>query len=162
MAVAATPLAYRGLVGKWPRIGNGRLAHGDTRAALAGKRGLHVRESIRLEKPLDEVYRFWRQLENLPRIMTHLEQCHRSWRWTIALGRQGAGESAGRMGRPDHQRSRTQGHRLAVAPRCRCRDRGIGQLLERTGGTKHAGVGPPSVCGVGRTSWGVGRSPVRS
>jgi hypothetical protein len=25
-----------------------------------------VRESIRLEKPLDEVYRFWRRQENLP------------------------------------------------------------------------------------------------
>jgi uncharacterized membrane protein len=33
-----------------------------------------VRESIRLEKPLAEVYSFWRRLENLPRFMTHLEQ----------------------------------------------------------------------------------------
>jgi uncharacterized membrane protein len=73
LAVAATPLAYRGLVGEWPRVANGRLARGDTRAALAGERGLHVRESIRLETRLDEVYRFWRQLENLPRFMTHLE-----------------------------------------------------------------------------------------
>jgi uncharacterized membrane protein len=74
LAFAATPLAYRGLVGEWPRFRNGRLASGDTRAALAGERGIHVRESIRVERPLAEVYRFWRQFENLPRFMTHLER----------------------------------------------------------------------------------------
>lgn len=72
LAIAATPLAYRGLSGVWPRA-NGRTAD-DTRVALAGNRGIHVRESIRLEKPVSEVYRFWRNLENLPRFMTHLKQ----------------------------------------------------------------------------------------
>jgi len=57
--------------GSWPR-GNGQ--HGDSRAALSGDRGVHVRESIRLERPIDEVYRFWRRLENLPQFMTYLEQ----------------------------------------------------------------------------------------
>jgi uncharacterized membrane protein len=71
IAVAATPLAYRGLAGSWPAFTNGR---GDTREALRGARGIHVRESIRVEKPLEEVYRFWRRLENLPRFMTHLER----------------------------------------------------------------------------------------
>jgi uncharacterized membrane protein len=41
---------------------------------LSGDRGIHVRESIRLEKPLDEVYRFWRRFENLPRFMAHLKR----------------------------------------------------------------------------------------
>ena len=44
------------------------------RIALAGDRGVHVRESIRLELPVAEVYRFWRRLENLPRFMTYLER----------------------------------------------------------------------------------------
>jgi len=35
---------------------------------------VHVRESIVLEQPVAEVYRFWRRLENLPRIMSHLEK----------------------------------------------------------------------------------------
>jgi uncharacterized membrane protein len=60
---------YRGLVGDWPRT-NG--ARDDTRNALAGHRGIHVRESITLEKPVDEMYRFWRRLENLPRFMSNL------------------------------------------------------------------------------------------
>ena len=44
------------------------------RAALGGERGVHVRESIRLEVPVADVYRFWRRLENLPRFMTHLDR----------------------------------------------------------------------------------------
>ena len=34
---------------------------------------MHVRESVRLEKPVDEVYRFWRNLENLPKFMNYLD-----------------------------------------------------------------------------------------
>jgi uncharacterized membrane protein len=73
LAVAAAPLAYRGLAGSWPG-GNGHGQQGDTRAALSGDRGIHVKESIRLERPIDEVYRFWRRLENLPQFMTYLEE----------------------------------------------------------------------------------------
>ena len=71
MAAAAAPLAYRGLTGQWPGLSNG---HTDTRTALAGDRGIHVREAIRHEVPREEVYRFFRQLENLPLFMTHLQQ----------------------------------------------------------------------------------------
>jgi uncharacterized membrane protein len=69
-ALASAPLLYRGLTGEWP-IANGK--HTDTRTALGGDRGLRVRESIRVEVPLEEVYRFWRRLENLPRFMTYLD-----------------------------------------------------------------------------------------
>ena len=80
LAAAATPLAYRGLVGDWPSFLNGHANNGHghgpggARIALAGDRGVHVRESIRLETPIEEVFRFWRQLENLPRFMTHLDR----------------------------------------------------------------------------------------
>jgi len=67
-AAAATPFAYRTLSGKWP------FENADTRSALAGHRGIHVREAVRIEKPVSSVYAFWRQLENLPRVFTHLEQ----------------------------------------------------------------------------------------
>jgi uncharacterized membrane protein len=74
LAVAATPFAYRVVVGDWPSLETQRGHRSDTRWALAGDRGIHVRESIRLETPLHEVYRFWRDLENLPRFMSHLER----------------------------------------------------------------------------------------
>lgn len=38
-----------------------------------GKRGMHVRKSITINRPIDEVYAFWRNFENLPRIMSHLQ-----------------------------------------------------------------------------------------
>jgi uncharacterized membrane protein len=71
-AMAATPLAYRAISGRWPEIARRFVPSDDTREALAGNRGINVRESIRLEKPIDEVYRFWRRLENLPSFMNHL------------------------------------------------------------------------------------------
>ena len=73
LAAVATPIAYRGLAGEWPRAGNGHSPRAVTRDALGGKRGVHVRESVRLEKPIDEVYRFWRNLENLPQFMNYLD-----------------------------------------------------------------------------------------
>lgn len=73
LAVASTPLLYRGVVGRWPDVLN--YAQPDsTRTAFSGGRGVHVRESIRLEVPIADVYRFWRRLENLPQFMTHLDR----------------------------------------------------------------------------------------
>jgi uncharacterized membrane protein len=76
LAISSAPLLYRGITGQWPVTlgGNGHAEREDTRAALAGARGIHVRESIRLELPVEDVYRFWRRLENLPRFMTHLHR----------------------------------------------------------------------------------------
>jgi uncharacterized membrane protein len=49
----------------------------DTRQALGGRAGVTVEESVVINRPLDELYRFWRNLENLPRFMTHLESVER-------------------------------------------------------------------------------------
>ncbi len=76
VAAAGTTLFLRGATGHCPvysRLGV-HTNDADTRTALSGERGTHVRESIRLEKPLEEVYRFWRTLSNLPRFMPHLER----------------------------------------------------------------------------------------
>ena len=45
----------------------------DTRAQLGGNRGIHVEESVTINRPIGELYRFWRNFENLPRFMNHLE-----------------------------------------------------------------------------------------
>jgi uncharacterized membrane protein len=49
----------------------------DTRAALGGAKGVIVEESVTINRAPDELYRFWRQLENLPRFMRHLESVER-------------------------------------------------------------------------------------
>lgn len=56
--------------------GAGRIADraSDTRRRLGGTRGIHVEESVTINRPIAEVFRFWRNFENLPKFMQHLEQ----------------------------------------------------------------------------------------
>lgn len=49
----------------------------DTRAALGGARGVNVLETITVNRPIEQLYRFWRNLENLPQFMRHLESVER-------------------------------------------------------------------------------------
>lgn len=71
-ALASVPLIYRGITGEWP-VDHPRPESRTTHSASTG-RGLEVRESVRLELPVAEVYRYWRRLEHLPRFMSHLER----------------------------------------------------------------------------------------
>lgn len=48
-------------------------ARSDTRAALGGSRGANVLESVTINRSIPELYRFWRNLENLPQFMRHLQ-----------------------------------------------------------------------------------------
>lgn len=70
LAAASAPLLYRGVTGRWPVAGPSGPYN--TRDALSGDSGILVSESVRLERPIDEVYRFWRRLSNLPSFMSHL------------------------------------------------------------------------------------------
>jgi uncharacterized membrane protein len=53
-------------------LGVDRADGGDTRRALGGRAGVHVNERTTIGRPAAELYRFWRNLENLPRFMRHL------------------------------------------------------------------------------------------
>lgn len=44
-----------------------------TRVAGARRRALRASATVTINRPVDEVYRFWRDFENLPRFMYHLE-----------------------------------------------------------------------------------------
>ena len=74
LAVASGTLLYRGITGRWPAFLDNHVQADDTKAALGGERGVHVREAVRVERPVAEVWRFWRRLEQLPRFMTHLDR----------------------------------------------------------------------------------------
>jgi uncharacterized membrane protein len=77
LAAAAAPLVHRGLSGHcyvYSAIGRNTARKFETREALSADRGVHVRETVRIERPVAELYRFWRQLDNLPRFMKHLER----------------------------------------------------------------------------------------
>jgi uncharacterized membrane protein len=85
-ALAGAALLYRGATGhcdvyqvlgvnRADRHGTGAVAdhESDTRQQLGGTAGIHVEEAITINKPVGEVYRFWRNFENLPKFMHHLE-----------------------------------------------------------------------------------------
>jgi uncharacterized membrane protein len=46
--------------------------HANSRATSARSR-LHIARTVTINKPLDEVYRFWRDFTNLPRVMRSVE-----------------------------------------------------------------------------------------
>src|SRR5207247_1614944 len=44
-----------------------------SRAGQRARRGVRVEQVVTINRPIEEVYQFWRNFENLPRFMTHLE-----------------------------------------------------------------------------------------
>lgn len=75
LAAVGGALLYRGLSGhSFVYQLLGRQARSETaRRAWPGGPGIRVEESITINRPVDEIYRFWRDFENLPRFMTHLQ-----------------------------------------------------------------------------------------
>jgi uncharacterized membrane protein len=68
-------LLFRALTGYCPlyaALGTG-TRRTDTKTALAGPRGIHVRDSVTVSRRPHEVFALWRRLEDLPRYMPHLE-----------------------------------------------------------------------------------------
>jgi uncharacterized membrane protein len=55
--------------------------------------GVRVDKAITIERPIEEVYTYWRELENLPRFMRHLEsvtvhdELHSHWRVKAIAGK---------------------------------------------------------------------------
>jgi uncharacterized membrane protein len=89
-AIAGAALLYRGATGHcdlYEKLGvstarehshargTGVIADrgSDTRQQLGGSRGIHVEEALTINKPIAEVFRFWRNFENLPTFMQHLD-----------------------------------------------------------------------------------------
>ena len=80
--LAVYGLARRGLIGTALGItGLGLAARGVTNLDLktligsgTARDAIRVRKAIQINRPVDEVYRFWRNFENFPGFMTHLQQ----------------------------------------------------------------------------------------
>jgi uncharacterized membrane protein len=74
LAAAGTALIYRGATGYCAmyEMAGVDTARNDTRHALRGSRGVHVDESFTINRRPDELYGFWRKLEQLPAFMAHL------------------------------------------------------------------------------------------
>lgn len=69
-------LVYRGASGYcwlYGALGANPQQTGEGIASPLLNQSIKVEKSITIDKPVAEIYRFWRQLENLPRFMKHLE-----------------------------------------------------------------------------------------
>ena len=99
-APAGAGLIARGFSGFCPvNYAAGRtLPRDDTRRALGGHRGIHVHESITINRPVHEVYRHWRDFSNLAAFMHHVERVdvidQRRSHWVVRgpAGRTGDGD----------------------------------------------------------------------
>jgi uncharacterized membrane protein len=77
LAVAGGWLLYRGASGRDPlyralRI-NTAATHPGPLASVRHKQGIKVKRSVTIDGSQEMLFRFWRNFENLPRVMSHLE-----------------------------------------------------------------------------------------
>jgi uncharacterized membrane protein len=80
--LASGVLLFRGATGRCPLYDllgiNTTNAYPHPATSVPHQRGIRVEDSIQINKPADELYRFWRSFENLPRFMTQhvaVERC---------------------------------------------------------------------------------------
>ena len=86
---------YRATTGHCPMYAATGMSTADetsTRRALSGTRGVNVETAIAVARPVEELYRYWRRLENLPDVMRHLvsveeiDQRRSRWRARAPMG----------------------------------------------------------------------------
>ena len=73
-------MLYRGATGRWPLAGVLGLASNEKShpaTSVPHETGVKVERAIRIDKTPDELYRFWRNLENLPRFMSQVVEIKR-------------------------------------------------------------------------------------
>lgn len=67
LAIAGAPLVWRGATGSWPTMPQAVADH------MPESLPPSVEVTLSVNRPRQEVWSFWRRLENLPRFMRHLE-----------------------------------------------------------------------------------------
>lgn len=76
LAVIGAGLVYRGATGHcdfYAAIGVNTAKGKGRRASVKHGAGIKVEKIVTINKPAEELFRFWRDFENLPRFLNHLE-----------------------------------------------------------------------------------------
>jgi uncharacterized membrane protein len=69
-------LAWRGYTGRcqcYAALGINTAKHNPA-TAVSAQQGVKIEKKIRINRSAEEVYRFWRDLKNLPQVMAHLKK----------------------------------------------------------------------------------------
>lgn len=77
MAAAGGYMVYRGMSGHchgYDAMGINTASDGIAEPADYYERGIHITKAVTINAPADRLYEFWRDLTNLPRVMTHLKR----------------------------------------------------------------------------------------
>jgi uncharacterized membrane protein len=90
-ALMAYGIGQRSRIGTALAVLGGGMVFGGTKRLVAPKEGeplegFRVEKSVTIARSAEELYQFWRNFEQLPAIMRHLESVERTgentWRWT--------------------------------------------------------------------------------
>lgn len=78
LALVGGALVYRGTTGHcntYEALGMSTAREGvrGSRVSVPGNRGIKVEKSVTIDRPASELYSFWRNFQNLPSFMDHLE-----------------------------------------------------------------------------------------
>ncbi len=73
LLLAAGALLYRGIRGYCPLYETLGVDGRHRRGGVPGNNGIRVESAVEIDCPADVLYKFWRNLENLPRVMRHIE-----------------------------------------------------------------------------------------
>jgi uncharacterized membrane protein len=78
LALVGGSLIYRGATGHCEmyhamNLNTARTETGNAVVSVRADRGIKVEKTVTINKSPEELYRFWRNFDNLPRIMNHLE-----------------------------------------------------------------------------------------
>jgi len=84
LSILGATLLYRGLSGYCMAVAamgietepNGSSTNALGRRKVHTDRAVKIRRTIEIDRPPDQLYRFWRSFDNLPRVMSHLESVH--------------------------------------------------------------------------------------
>jgi len=91
-------MIYRGATGYCPAYGalGMNTAEAEESDEQIARRGIHVENAFLVNRSPQELYRYWRSFENLPRIMAHLESVNvideRRSHWVARLPRMAGGK----------------------------------------------------------------------
>ena len=92
MTIAGGALIYRGATGHsnlYRALSVSTAKRKGLRASVKHGAGIKVEKSVTINKPADELFRFWHNFENLPRFLSHLESVraiggHSGQSWRIS------------------------------------------------------------------------------
>ena len=95
LGLAGLSLVYRGLSGRcqlYRSLGINTARSPSPARGVAARQGCKVTKSITIQRPAEELYRWWRQLDQLPRAMAHvvsispIDERHSHWTARGPLG----------------------------------------------------------------------------